>query len=509
LLGLAVWTAGGTGRDATSAPFWRSAGIAGLAFAVAMLLGVGLALVTTSLRLRAGGLLVGLCVAALVVPRYLAAVAWVDMLGPAGRITTLWRAAPNEPSLLVDHWIYTWGSCGLLLGCCLFPLPYLAARAALLRADPGALEAARLARGAGGELRVAWATAWPQALAGGLLAAALAGLEFAVPQLLRIRVQAEEVYFHMSDRAPAAAFQAAVPLSALALAFALAALLLWVRRPLPASRGVRPRRPTTAGAVAAWGLGLLVLVPGLWLPLGSLALRLFDAAGTASPGESAPALRVMREAWAVGSGDAWRSLQVGLGTATLGLALAVALGWPLRRQGGWVLAVGACVLTALLTVPAPLVGTGLLVAFNRPGLAWFLDHLGVVGVACLIRFLPVAALIAWASLARSPREPEEAALLAGRGGWARLVGVGLPAAWPALLAAWSILYVLTVTEYGAGVLVVPPGASILSVFVVNEAHYGQGDYLAGLFVLLLAVVLAPLALAGVWRGGRRLVGRLA
>ena len=78
-----------------------------------------------------------------------------------------------------------------------------------------------------------------------------------------------------------------------------------------------------------------------------------------------------------------------------------------------------------------------------------------------------------------------------------------------LTASWLILYVLAVTEYGAGVLVVPPGASILSVFVVNEAHYGQGDYLAGLFVLLLGVVLAPLALLGLWRGGARLAGRIA
>ena len=79
----------------------------------------------------------------------------------------------------------------------------------------------------------------------------------------------------------------------------------------------------------------------------------------------------------------------------------------------------------------------------------------------------------------------------------------------ALLAAWLILYVLAVTEYGAGVLVAPPGASILAVFTVNQAHYGPGPVLTGLFVLLLGVVALPFVVWGLGRGVRGLWARWA
>ena len=115
----------------------------------------------------------------------------------------------------------------------------------------------------------------------------------------------------------------------------------------------------------------------------------------------------------------------------------------------------------------------------------------------------------WAALARSPRVAEEAGVLTGRGPLARLAAIGLPSAAPALLAAWLILYVLAVTEYGAGVLVAPPGASILAVFTVNQAHYGPGPVLTGLFVLLLGVVALPFVVWGLGRGVRGLWARWA
>lgn len=69
----------------------------------------------------------------------------------------------------------------------------------------------------------------------------------------------------------------------------------------------------------------------------------------------------------------------------------------------------------------------------------------------------------------------------------------LPQAAPYLAAAALLLYVLAVTEYPAASLLAPPGKSLLSVFVVNEAHYGQGAELTGLCLLLLATVATPVA----------------
>ena len=51
----------------------------------------------------------------------------------------------------------------------------------------------------------------------------------------------------------------------------------------------------------------------------------------------------------------------------------------------------------------------------------------------------------------------------------------------------------------ASVVLAAPGASLLAVFLVNEAHYGQGDVLSGLCLLLVGVGLAPLALGALVR----------
>ena len=88
----------------------------------------------------------------------------------------------------------------------------------------------------------------------------------------------------------------------------------------------------------------------------------------------------------------------------------------------------------------------------------------------------------WAGLRRVPREHEDAARLAG----VRPEPVVVPQVLPSLAAAWTALYVLSVTEFAACSLTAPPGGSLLALFVVNEAHYGQGVTLVGLCLLLFA-----------------------
>ena len=90
--------------------------------------------------------LAALALGPLLVPPYVAAVAWVDLLGPAGwlaRATGL--ATVQGPSAIAPGWVYSTPSAALLLGGCWFPLVGLAAWAALRRLPSSALEAARLA----------------------------------------------------------------------------------------------------------------------------------------------------------------------------------------------------------------------------------------------------------------------------------------------------------------------------------------------------------------------------
>lgn len=475
------------------AAFARSLGVGALAALCALALGLGYAFVVARHRFLGRGLLAALAVGPLATPPYVAAIAWVDALGPAGWLPRLCGLSdPRGPSLLAGGLVYSVPSCGLLLGCCLFPLVGLAAAAALLRVPRGALEAARLARGPLGEHAVLWAAAAPAAGAAALVVFSLALVEFAVPQLLRVGVLAESVYLALAaDDRPGLALLRSLPLlSATTLALG-GALLCWRRPPLNAGEPA-PRRPLGRRHAAAAALGcLLALAPGLLNPATSLGLRLWiDPAGGA--GGPARAAHVLASAWEAGSADAARSVTAGALTASCGLLLGVAVAWPLRRLRGPQRLLLAAASLLPFALPAPLAGLSTLALLNHEWTAPLYDGLGALVFALGLRFAPLAVLAAWLALHRVPLEQEEAARLCGRHP-ARAI---LPQIAPALLAAWLGVYLLAVTEYGASALAAPPGQSVLSVFLVNEAHYGQGAELSGLCALLLGVVLLPLPAVG-------------
>ena len=499
-----------TGQPTSDTPLQRSLWLALGAALVALLLGLPYALAVERWRVAGRRLLLVAGVTPLIVPPYLATIAWRGVFGPGGRVPLLlgWRPPPG-PSVTVPSLVYTVPTGALLLGACLFPLVLFPAWAALRRLPASQLEAARLARGLRGERALLARALLPAACAGALAVAALALVEFALPQLLRIKVQSEQVYFafqkeHDTARALLLALRASAPLLGAAAACAGGILLLpWGRRALGGSAPAT--RPLSRPAqVAAWLGCLLALAPGAWLPLLDVALRLIHR--PAPPGARVPQglarLRgVLEQAWTIGAPDAERSVWVGVLTATLGVALALGLAWWARRAGALTLAAGAALAALAVATPAPLVGMLVLVGLTQLKAYALLDGLGCLVLAHLLRFAPLA-LVLIAVAARGLREERlEAARLAGR---SPLLGVGLPQLAPTLLAAWALLYVLAVTEYSATAVVEPPGQQVLALFVVNQAHYGEVSELAGLCTLLLGVVLWPLPpLAGLALWARR------
>jgi iron(III) transport system permease protein len=483
-----VWFSVGAGDERPA--LLRTLGVAGLASLVSIVLGIGYGLALGRWCVPARRLLLALGVAPLVVPPYIAAIAWVDVFGPAGALPRLLGLEiPPGPSLIAEGLVYTTPSAGLLLGSCFFPLVFLAVWAALRRVPPAALEAARLARGPAGERQILVAAVLPHALGAGLVVFALCAVEFAVPQLLRIRVLSESAYLAMAaDHKPGVTLLRSLPLMALvALAIGVAAAR-WQRPPVGGSIALELRTPSARARLALPALCLLALGPGFLLPFASLGLRLVHTpSGTGASG-LARAQAILSDAIQSGGGDARRSLEVGLLTAALAVAFSLVLAWPLRRVRPSRAGICAWTLLALTALPAPLIGVGAIEVLNRDSLMFLYDGLGAVVIVCLLRFFPLAFLIVWLALRRIDPAQEDAAVLAGR---VPLTGVALPQIAPALVAVGCVVYVLTVTEFGATSLVAPPGQSLLSVFLVNEAHYGQGAELSGLCALLLAIVLAP------------------
>jgi iron(III) transport system permease protein len=190
--------------------------------------------------------------------------------------------------------------------------------------------------------------------------------------------------------------------------------------------------------------------------------------------------------------------------ATLATTFAIFLG-RLASRLGWGPSLG--VLGAGLAVPAPIVGLGLIILWDRGWSAAIYQGPAIVLLAWLSRFLPIAIFLTQGALARVPRELESAAALAGRNARERLIAVVLPNAAPGLVAAWLATYVLSATEFSATLLVAPPGSPLLAPSVVNLMRRGQDPEIAACQFLLLAVIalpLIPISMAAISRARERM-----
>lgn len=394
------------------------------------------------------------------------------------------------------------------MGGCLFPLVALAVAGAYRRTDRRVFESARLAQGMLGAWKIGAGVLVPPALGGALLVFALSLTEFAVPQLLRVRTVGEAVYERIQEGDPATA--AALGLLSLPIvvgAGALGAFILMRSRvaSMAGLEGEVPdfagKRAGRAGHLLAGAMTLLAIAPALILPCASLA-RLASATKGSQPAAGGAHRALMksgfldslRGAWDLAHDDAIRTALLAGTAATLATLSATCLAG-LALRAGWGPVLG--VLGAGAAVPAPIVGLGLIILWNRGAGVAIYHSSAIILLAWFARFLPIAVFLAQGALARVPRELEDAAALAGRGPIGRFLAATVPNAAPGLVAAWLAIYVLSATEYGATVLIAPPGKPLLAPTVVNLIRRGHDPEIAACQILLLGVIALPPALIAI------------
>jgi iron(III) transport system permease protein len=153
---------------------------------------------------------------------------------------------------------------------------------------------------------------------------------------------------------------------------------------------------------------------------------------------------------------------------------------------GWWLAI-----TIPMALPGPLVGIGLITLWNRPGWA----SLGIYGsrwmpvLAALARYAPLGALFLTAAMRRINPLHLEAAELLQTSRLRSWLLVRLPLLAPGLVASAGLVFCLTLSELSATLLVAPPGQSTLAIRIYNYLHYGASGTVAGLTLVLTALVL--------------------
>ncbi len=452
-------------------------GTALLASAIGVPLGFALARINlprkTLLRLA--------LVAPVLLPPYVAGLAWTYFGSSHGWVTALTGRD------LLSAWTYSLPAAIVVLSVVFYPVSMLATEVAMRRIDGRLEEAARMVAPPGRVLRrITLPLAAPGVVAAALMIFVLAVSEFGVPGLLQVRVYTTEVFTAFAALYDfSRAILMTVPLLVLCLLVAAVAATLLGDRLVVTRRsaGTFPaqfdewRQSAIIGAVA-------VLAIALVLPL---AILIGEAVGAQS-------LSVAL----AGSG---RAIANSLLLATLGatavIVVAVWLGYARARASGRIGQGADILFIVLFAVPSTIVGVGLIGLWNRPGpfgALYGTDFMLILGY--LARFVPVSALAIAASIRSVPVSHEEASSVSGAGWFRTMWRIVLPQIRPALAASWVIVFVLAFGELGVSILVAPPGDATLPIRIYTIIANTPPSHVAALALLQTGVIFVPLAALG-------------
>ncbi|MBV6273657.1 iron ABC transporter permease [Alcaligenaceae bacterium CGII-47] len=438
----------------------------------------------------------------LAVPTYIVAYAYLDILHPIGPVQTTIRALLGIDSprdfRLPD--LRNLPGAIFLLGFVLYPYVYLSTRSMFATQAASLLEAARL-MGHGPWstfFRVALPLARP-AIAVGLSLTLLETLnDIGASEFLGIQTLTVSVYTTWVSRSDLGS-AAQIALAMLLIVTLLIIAERYGRRKLryTGSRRTHPLQPRQLHGAAAWFATALGCFP---VVVGFVAPALYLLAETIKRLQTAGAIsQHLIEA-------AFNTVGIALGATLLTVLCGLVVAWSLRiapRDS-----VGLRTASRLATLGYALPGTVLAIGLLYPVMladhaaSWSLDMLGypttklilmgsplVLAGAYVIRFLAISIGSIEAGLARIPVSIEQAARLLGEGVNGTLARVHLPLLRPALATAALLVFVDSMKELPATLMLRPMNFDTLATWLYGEA--ARGSYEEGA-IAALGIVLAGL-----------------
>ena len=436
----------------------------------------------------------------LAMPAYVCGYAYVWLLDVAGPVQTTIRDMTGLR--WGEYWfpeIRSLSGAALMLAAVLYPYVYLLCRGAFLTQSVCLLEASRtLGHGLPRTfLHVALPMARP-ALAGGVALVLMETLaDFGTVQHFAVRTFTTGIYdawFGLADR-PAAAQLAASLMGLVALLLLLERVSRGGRRFHTTTTRSPPLRPVQLTGWKEWAAIAACAVPvllGFVVPAGTLLALMLEA------GNPFEARRVVP--YAV------NSLTLAAIAAVLAVLVAALLAWAQRLHPSPVRATANRVASLGYAVPGSVIAVGALVpfaVFDNALDAWMRASFGIstglllsgsiaaLVFAYLVRFLGVALSAVESGLTRIKPSLFAAARVLGRKPGAAVREVELPLAKGALLTAAVLVFVDTMKELPATLIVRPFDFDTLAVRVHNLASDERLAEASTAALLIVAVGLLP------------------
>jgi len=428
----------------------------------------------------------------------LGALAW-SLLGTpeSGFINQIWRALGGA-----DHIVDINSAAGIAWVMALFEgsVAFVMIGAVMKSMDP-ALEEASQVMGAS-RLRTMLRVTLPLVLPGVLGAAVFCFAEmlgsFAAALVLglpnRFYVVTTAIYTLVQQYPPKIPLAAAMGSSLFAVMFVM--MFVYRRIVLAGSyvtitgKAFRPR-VNDVGRLryALLAICVLYLVCGVMLPLLTLFYASIQKLATAFPAASNFTTEHFRTAFTMNAATTalGNSLWLAFWTATLGVTLMGLIAWIVYRAR----LPGASVIEYIVMFPQAV--PRLVFAFGMMW-AWLIFPIPIYGtlwlllIAYLTVFLPLGVRTISGVMLQIDKSLEECAQMCGAGWGYRIRTVTVPLLWPGLIAAWLLLFVASIRELGASILLMGPHSKVITPSIVESWFASSTELTAALALIQTAVV---------------------
>lgn len=420
----------------------------------------------------------------LAVPSYVAGLAVIAALGPNGSLQQL--LAPLGVDALPE--LYGFGGAFLVLTLFTYPYILLVLRAGLRDLDPALEEASRSLGKSGWQtfLRVTLPQLRVPLAAGALLVALYVISDFGAVSMMRFDTFTRAIYVRFGttfDRSSLAVLSLAL--------VALVALVLAVE----ASQRRRGERYHRLGAGAARSPRIVQLRRRRWIALAFLSaltavalviplgVLLHWLARGLSQGESFSGL----------GPAALRSIEASALAGAVAVAAALPIAIVVVRRPGWLAGLIDRASYAGYALPGVVVAFAMIFFSLRvaPGLY---QTLIVLIFTYAVLFLPQAIGSLRAALVRVPPSLEEASRSLGRNPRQTLLAVTLPLILPGLISGFALVFLTTMKELPATLLLAPTGFDTLATRVWADQNDVYLARAAAAGLLLVACAAAPMPL---------------
>lgn len=324
----------------------------------------------------------------------------------------------------------------------------------------------------------------PMLVTGASLLFLFSMVDYGVPSLFSVNVYAMEIFAEFSaGNDPGRAFISALPLLAITLSIVLL-LQSYIKKTAfysTARRG-HQQSPFAWPAYFRWlqKISLLILISQIISPAVSCVAATGSLKNLCMACHNAQSELIF---------SLWVSLSASLLCLPFGLCAAREL---ISQESKRLIWWGLC--TASLAFPATLTGIGLITIFNRPFFGTLYGSSLMPILASLCRFVPIAAILMASCLRRVDTLLTDAADVYQKNPAHGLFNITLPLLMPGMVMSFFIIFILSLGELGATLMVAPPGHATLTMRLYNLLHYGASDEVAGLSAIIVIMSICAFGL---------------